>query len=102
VVGDVNFHLDNLSNPNTAKFNSVSEACGMRQHVTEPTHVAGYILDVLITIDTDTAVSNVEIYDPGLPDNNGNTSRDHFAVVFNSSVSKPPPVRKTVTYIKFK
>jgi len=74
----------------------------MRQHVTEPTHVAGHILDVLITRDIDTAVSNVEISDPGLPDNNGNTSRDHFAVVFNASVSKPPPVRTTVAYRKFK
>ncbi|XP_052761992.1 uncharacterized protein LOC128204630 [Mya arenaria] len=102
VVGDVNFHLDNRSNPNTSKFNSVLEACGMRQHVTEPTHVAGHILDVLITRDTGTTVSNVEISDPGLPDNNGNTSRDHFAVVFNASASKPPPVRKTVTYRKLK
>ena len=57
---------------------------------------------MLITRDTDTAVSNVEISDPGLPDNNGNTSRDHFAVVFNASVSKPPPVRTTVAYRKFK
>jgi hypothetical protein len=97
VVGDVNFHLENLSNPNTPKLKSVLEACGMRQHVTEPTHVAGHILDVLITRDTDSTVSNIEISDPD-PVNNGNTSRDHFAVVFNASVSKPPPVRKTMTY----
>jgi hypothetical protein len=37
----------------------------MRQRVTEPIHVAGHILDALITRDTDTTVSNVEISDPG-------------------------------------
>lgn len=42
----------------------------MRQHVTEPTHVAGRILDVLITRDTDSTVSNEEISDPGLSVNN--------------------------------
>jgi hypothetical protein len=57
---------------------------------------------VLITRDTDSTVSNVDISDPGLPVNNGNTSHDHFAVVYNASVSKPPPVRKTVTYRKLK
>jgi hypothetical protein len=67
----------------------------MRQHVTEPTHVAGHKINVLITRDTNSTISNVEISDPGLPVNNGNTSRDHFAVVFNASVSKPPPVRLT-------
>lgn len=74
----------------------------MHQHVTEATHVASHTLDVLITRDTDTSVSNIEISDPGLPDNNGNTSRDHFAVVFTASASKPPPVRKPVTYRKLK
>jgi hypothetical protein len=39
----------------------------MRQHVTEQTHVAGHILDFLITSDTDSTVSNVEISDSGRP-----------------------------------
>jgi hypothetical protein len=46
VVGDINFHLDNLSNPNTEKFKSVLEACGILQHVTEPTHVVGHIKEI--------------------------------------------------------
>ena len=102
IVGDVNFHLDNPSNQDSAKFASVLESCGMRQHVTETTPVAGHTLDVLITRDTDTTVSKVEITDPGLPDNTGKTSRDHFAVVFTARAAKPPPVRKSVTYRKLK
>jgi hypothetical protein len=53
----------------------------MQQHVTTSTHFAGHILDVIITRDTDDTVSNIVITDLGLPDNNGKTSRDHFAIV---------------------
>ena len=96
VVGDLNIHLDNLLNLDTVKFTSILESCGMRQHVTGATHVAGHTLDVVITRDTDTSVSHVEISDPGLPDNSGKTSRDHFAVVFKACAAKPAPIRKTV------
>ncbi|XP_053405136.1 uncharacterized protein LOC128558892 [Mercenaria mercenaria] len=72
----------------------------MHQHVLEPTHVAGHILGVVITRDTDDIISNVEVVDPGLTDSNGKLTRDHFAVSFNARVSKPAPIRKTVTFRK--
>ena len=89
-------------NLDTVKFTSILESCGMRQHVTGATHVAGHTLDVVITRDTDTSVSHVEISDPGLPDSSGKTSRDHFAVVFKACAAKPAPIRKTVNLRKLK
>jgi hypothetical protein len=62
----------------TSKFNSCLETFGMEQHVRGPTHVAGHTLDVIITRDTDTIVSNKEVNDPGLSDSDGKISRDHL------------------------
>ena len=72
----------------------------MRQHVSEPTHVGGHTLDVVITRDTDNTVSDIEVTDPGLSDNTGKASRDHFAVFFNTRAFKPAPVTKTVSFRK--
>jgi hypothetical protein len=74
----------------------------MEQHVRGPTHVAGHTLDVLITRDTDTIVSTIEVNDPGLSDSDGKISRDHFAVIFHIRAEKPAPIRKTVTYRKLR
>jgi len=102
LVGDLNFHLDNVANHDTIKFNSTLQSCGMRQHVNEPTHVAGHTLDVLITRDTDSIVSNISVSDPGISDGSGKTSRDHYAVTFLAAAAKPAPIRKTLTYRKTK
>ncbi|XP_052799130.1 uncharacterized protein LOC128230724 [Mya arenaria] len=102
IVGDLNFHLDQPTNSDTKKFNSNLDAFGMHQHVAEPTHVAGHTLDVVITRDNNNVISNVEVIDPGLSDSNGRISRDHFAVTFHVEASKPPPIRKAVTYRKLR
>ena len=102
VMGDINLHLDKPSDRDVAKFNSILQSFGLVQHVNEPTHVCGHILDVVITRETDRSVSDVIITDPGLSDNSGKTAKDHFAVVFNAKAAKPAPIRKTVSYRKYK
>jgi hypothetical protein len=82
-VGDLNFHLDIPTDRDTSKFNRCLETFGMEQHVRAPTHVAEHTLDVLITRDTDTIVSTIEVNDPGLSDSDGKISCDHFAVIFH-------------------
>ena len=37
ITGDLNFHLDNVTNHDTVKFTSVLQSCGMLQHVKGPT-----------------------------------------------------------------
>jgi hypothetical protein len=60
------------------------------------------IFDVIITRYTYDTVSNIVITDPGLPDNNGKTSRDHFAIVFNARAATSAPVRKNVQFRRLK
>ena len=102
ITGDLNFHLDNVTNHDTVKFTSVLQSCGMLQHVKGPTHALGHTLDVIITRDMDNIVSNIEVIDPGLSDGTGKVSKDHFAVTFNANVAKPAPIRKTVTFRKLR
>ncbi|XP_052791708.1 uncharacterized protein LOC128225851 [Mya arenaria] len=102
ITGDLNFHLDNLSDRDTIKFNSVLQSCGMYQHVKGPTHVQGHTLDVVITRDMENIISAVVVTDPGLSDSSGKIAKDHLAVMFNALAAKPPPVKKTVTYRKLR
>ena len=66
VTGDLNFHLDKVTDKDTMKFNRILHSCGMKQHVNEPTHVRGHMLDVVITQEADNTVSMVEVINPGL------------------------------------
>ncbi|XP_060554994.1 uncharacterized protein LOC132715902 [Ruditapes philippinarum] len=99
-LGDTNFHIDKLDNRDAQNFLSILNTFGLKQLVNEPTHVAGHILDVVITRENENVVSDIKITDPGFKTSNGKVTRDHFAILMKVNVSKPPPIRKTVTYRK--
>src|SRR6218665_2162856 len=61
------FHLDDSSLPETVEFVAVLEQFGLKQHVTESTHVAGGWLDVVVTRD-DCQVSDVIVSPPTFSD----------------------------------
>ena len=86
----------------TAPAMSSLEACGLKQHIHEPTHIHGHTLDVVITRENSSTVSNTTVTDPCLCDHAGNLSKDHFALAFNMALMKPSPVQRTVTYRKLK
>ncbi len=49
IAGDFNFHLDDLTNDDSRKFNEVLETFGLIQYVMVPTHVSNHILDIIVT-----------------------------------------------------
>ena len=50
IAGDFNFHLDNPSDVDAAKFSDLLATCGqVVQHVSVPTHSSVHILDLIIT-----------------------------------------------------
>ena len=49
ITGDLNFHLDETSHPDTIRLNMLLEEFDLLQRIQEPTHKAGHTLDVLIT-----------------------------------------------------
>lgn len=102
IVGDLNFHLDKPDDFDAQRFLQCMEDHSLKQHVTEPTHIRGHILDVLITKDTSKMVSNVNVMDSGVRNSDGHRSVDHFTVSFDTNLSKPGSQRKCVSFRKFK
>jgi len=54
ICGDLNIHLDDVGDANAARLIDLLQTFNCVQHVSEPTHLAGHILDVVISrADTD-------------------------------------------------
>ena len=63
------------------KFLESLEKHGLSQHINGKTHVHGHTLDVLITRENNSILSETpSIHDPHLSDNKGKPSGDHLAI----------------------
>ena len=94
IVGDFNYHVDNISNLDTVTFNKILESFSLVQHVNGPTHKKGHTLDLIITRATDELVTSIDIQDPMLS--------DHSAVHCKLHMKKPPPERVEISYRKLR
>ena len=99
IAGDLNFHLDDPTHPHTKRFNSIIKSFSLKQNIKQPTFTSGHTLDVLITKSESGSIdTNVDIFDPGLSDNNGIVSTNHhYAVSWSLSYQKPKPTVRTIT-----
>ena len=103
VVGDLNIYMDNASHSHTKAMTQILQSNGLQQHVHEPTHCGGYTLDVIMSRGNDTLVSNVQVKDIGLCDDNGTLINDHYAIICDLTKLKSCQVQqKSVSYRKFK
>ena len=102
LVGDMNFHLDEQNLSDVKHFNSTLEEHGFKQFIEEPTHVKGHTLDVLVARENSSIVSDFYVKDPGLCNQQGKFSKDHFAIITSLTVSKPAEVKQTITFRPFK
>ena len=87
VVGDFNFHMDKPNDPDTRRFVQLYNPLGFDQFVTEPTHVKGHILDIVLcrarTLVTSVNVDNLYM-------------SDHFLLTIGTDFSRPRVPRKVV------
>ena len=105
IVGDLNFHLDILCDPNTRKFKNILEELNLVQLVGAATHTAGHTLDVVVTQPENTCIvpGSISVCDPGISASTGNITRvHHFAVTFSLDFCKPKPVYKSIMYRNLK
>ena len=49
ITGDFNIHVDIVDDPDSLKLLDLLESLGLRQHVSQPTHLHGHTLDPIIT-----------------------------------------------------
>ena len=82
IVGDFNIHVDDVSDPIAAKFDSLVSSYGYCQHVKQSTHRAGHVLDLILTNSTDLSV-DVHPISPAL-------LSDHAFVI--AEVTNPSPL----------
>ena len=67
ILGDFNLHMDNLEDHYSSAFATLLETFDLSQHISEPTHSSGHILDLLIT-KSSSSISECSITNPGISD----------------------------------
>ena len=92
ILGDFNIHVDIQDNYNSKKLMEILETFNLNQHVMEPTHESGHILDLIISGENE-LISNVA---------SGRYFSDHKIIMFNMMISKSKPERKVVKSRNYK
>ncbi|XP_061186395.1 uncharacterized protein LOC133194455 [Saccostrea echinata] len=103
ITGNFNIHVDNVKNADTQNFLNSLDEFGLKQHVDEPTHKRGHILDLVITRESNNLLfSKPEVKDSLLCDLRGNVSGDHKGICTVLNVSKPEKPEKLVSSRQFR
>ena len=88
VTGDINIRLDRPSDPLCTQFTNIIESFGFTNHVNQPTHDKGGILDAVITR-SDLPAPTIDVIDTGLS--------DHRLIKWSTDLRRPPPIYVTET-----
>ena len=93
-MGDFNIHVNNLNDNEAQMFKEAMELFGLEQHVKEPTHKAGNILDQIYT----EIGGNVKLHKC----ENKDYISDHCLIHSVINVPKENITSKTITFRKYK
>ena len=94
LTGDLNFHLDILSDPAAKQFSTLLDSFNLEQHVKVATHVKGHTLDPVITRCGELPVPNITV--------DHSVKNDHFAILFTLPLTAPTKAKVTVSMRKLK
>jgi exonuclease III len=94
IAGDFNYHVDDCNDTEALQFLSLLDTFGLVQHINVPTHKKGHTLDLVITRDGDSLVSNILVNPPGIS--------DHCPIHFKIDLVKPGPIRREIIFRKMR
>ena len=94
ITSDVNIHVDDLQVSDAWKFLETLEALGLEQHVDQPTHWDGHILDLTIMCMSESLVTSTPVVDQFIS--------DHAAVRYRPAPPRPGLLVNTISYRKIK
>ena len=89
ILGDINIHLDAVTDLNTTTFLSSLESHDVMQHVVGPTHTDGHMRDVLITY-SDVRVMTLTVEEPKL------SGSDHSFITLELELQQENTCRQDV------
>ena len=93
IVGDYNIHWDRVQTPTTKRLVDLLDSTNLVQHVSEPTHRDGHIIDLVVTRQDDSIVQATSVL---------SMLSDHMAIHVHLNVSKPPRPTKTISFRKIR
>jgi hypothetical protein len=93
LVGDFNFHWDCYDNHDTQQIRELIDSVNLIQHVSEPTHTSGHILDWVMSRAEDNIVCNVDVSVP---------ISDHHCVNASVKLNRPPLPQKSVSFRQYR
>ncbi len=93
LAGDANVHMDE-DNLYSNQFKDILNTFNAIQHVNFPTHIAGHTLDIIITFDNNSCISNIKSSQYDIS--------HHFLVEFDVAVSPNKREYKTIYYRNLK
>ena len=85
IVGDFNLHCELNDAPGVKALNDILAENNLKQHVTEPTHMKGHMLDLVITRSSSSLVSSTTAYPSSIS--------DHYSVIFRLLSASPVSAR---------
>ena len=88
IMGDFNFHFENVENNNSRKLHDITDMFNLTQSVSEPTHNQGHLLDLVFSKQSDNMLISTKLH-------HGLTS-DHTSILCKLDVSVP--VQKPDTF----
>ena len=94
ILGDFNIHVDVPSDADARKLQDFLECLGLEQHVSEPTHILGHTLDLIISRKCQLVIDRSPSVD--------RLFSDHFSVVCGLQMPKPAVFGKEHTYRNLK
>lgn len=92
VTGDFNFHYENVQSNETVEFRKLIFSLNLDQHITQPTHIHGHMLDLVLTRSTDSIVNDLIVHPAEIS--------DHSPITLSLPYRKPNAKKKTITYRK--
>ena len=94
ICGDFNIHIDDNTNTDATSFKDLLESMCLFQHVKQPTHLMGHILDLIITRKSDEVVTGQPTTDRFIS--------DHCSILCDLQTSSTPPRSRYVSSRKLK
>ena len=94
IVGDFNIHVDSSLDVYGDRLKTLLYSLHLDQHIKQPTHEHGHILDLVITRSDDDLLAQHSVLPPALS--------DHFPIICKLRAKKQNSIQNTVSFRKLK